>query len=113
VFIVGGAIAPTLLLMSHMATEVRIDGVYVRFRPFHRNWRRFTFDDMESIEPMRYSPIREYGGWGIRTNFHGGWAYNVSGNLGVQIVMRSGKRVVIGTQRPEEIMAAVNAAQKR
>jgi hypothetical protein len=54
-----------------------------------------------------YSPINEYGGWGIRTGARGK-AFNMRGNEGVQLVLRSGQRVLIGSQRPEELAAAIH-----
>lgn len=56
-----------------------------------------------------YSPIGEYGGWGIRNGKHGR-AFNMRGNEGVQLVLRSGQRVLIGSQRPEELVRAIQKA---
>jgi hypothetical protein len=56
-----------------------------------------------------YSPLAEYGGWGIRTGKQGR-AFNMRGNEGVQLVLRSGQRVLIGSQRPEELVRAIQKA---
>lgn len=53
-----------------------------------------------------YNPIPEYGGWGIRTGMQGR-AFNMRGNEGVQLVLASGKRVLIGSQRPDELARAI------
>ena len=37
-----------------------------------------------------------------------GVAYNVSGNKGLQIVLKSCKKILIGTQKPEEIEKFAN-----
>ncbi len=50
-----------------------------------------------------YSPITEYGGWGIRWSPHRGWAYNVGGSKGVQLGRANGKRILIGSQRADEL----------
>jgi hypothetical protein len=63
-------------------------------------------------EARTYRPILEYGGWGIRYSpFAKGWAYNVSGNQGVQLELASGKRILIGPQRAEELARAVGEAK--
>jgi hypothetical protein len=62
-----------------------------------------------SAEPRTYSPVLEFGGWGIRVG-GGGMAYNVSGNEGVQLVLKSGRRVLIGTRQPDVLMSALRAA---
>ena len=67
----------------------------------------------KSCEPRVYRPVLEYGGWGVRyTPFGRGWAYNVSGNRGVQLVMSSGRRALVGSQRPDDLAGAINAARR-
>ena len=39
-------------------------------------------------------------------------AYNVSGNRGVQPVFSNGKRLLIGSQRPDELAAAISQAKQ-
>jgi hypothetical protein len=56
-----------------------------------------------------YRPILEYGGWGIRCGFKGARAYNVSGNKGVQLILQNGKRLLIGSQKPDELVEAINS----
>jgi hypothetical protein len=56
-----------------------------------------------SIEVRKYSPIKEYGGWGFRYGFKNGKAYNISGNMGLQLILKNGDRILIGTQKPEEL----------
>jgi hypothetical protein len=98
-------------LFLRMALEVAVDasGVCVRFRPFLT--RRIGFQEIEECAARRYRPILEFGGWGIRV----GWrkrAYNVSGNLGVQLVLAGGRRVLIGSQRPAELAAEILAGME-
>jgi hypothetical protein len=52
----------------------------------------------------QYSPIAEYGGWGLRLGLFGkGQAYNVSGDKGLQLEFTTGQRLLIGTNKPEEL----------
>jgi len=97
-----------LLWVFRMETEVRRDGLYVRCVPFHRGFRRFDVADLSEHHARRYRPIIEYGGWGIRCGWKG-WAYNVSGNEGVQLVFRDGRRVLIGSARPAELDTAIES----
>jgi len=39
-----------------------------------------------------------------------GKAYNVSGNRGVQLELLNGGRILIGSQKPEELVKAINLA---
>src|SRR5512142_1932097 len=49
----------------HLITEVRGDGVYVRYVPFHRRFHWYHFDTILTAKASTYRPIRDYGGWGI------------------------------------------------
>ena len=89
-----------------LITEVTPDGLHVRFAPFVN--RHIAFEDIEHCEARQYSPIREYGGWGIRWG-RSGKAYNVSGNWGVQLTLRNGKRLLIGSQDAKTLARAIEA----
>ncbi len=105
-----GVVIPALFLMMRLETEVRGDGLYVRFFPFHLKPRRFAWGEIRESRARRYGPLREYGGWGIRWG-RGGRAYNVSGDRGLQLVMEDGKRWLIGSQKADELAAAVERAR--
>ena len=62
---------PLLFYSSRLVTEVRTDGLYLRFFPFHQSFRKFPFESIKHSEVRTYSPIKEYGGWGIRYSWNG------------------------------------------
>ncbi|MHB0971136.1 MAG: DUF6141 family protein [Thermoanaerobaculia bacterium] len=95
-----------LFFFAQLKTTVYRDRVVIRFRPFHVRGRVFAMDDIVTAEAREYRPILEYGGWGIRYGLSG-MAYNVSGNRGVQLSLRDGRRVLIGSQRAEELEASI------
>ena len=99
---------PALLFFGRLVTEVRDDGIYICFFPFHRGFRKIAFTEVKQYEVRTCRPIREYGGWGIRYS-RKGKAYNVSGDRGVQIELLNGKRLLIGSQRAEELVRAIEA----
>jgi Family of unknown function (DUF6141) len=101
---------PLLFYSARLITEVRTDGIYIRFFPFHFSFLRFGFDSIKVYEARTYSPIGEYGGWGIRYGWNGK-AYNVSGNQGVQLELNNGKRILIGTHHPLDFMSALRSLQ--
>lgn len=105
-WIILGVGLPALLLSSKLTTEVRDDGVYIRYSPFHRSFRRIAFKDLTQYKVRTYHPILEYGGWGIRYGARGK-AYNMSGNRGVELELADGGRLMIGSQRPEDLWKAI------
>lgn len=102
--IVGiGALVLSMALLGSIRLTTRLDaeGVHYRMRVFHWKERTIPWDEIDQIYVRKYSPIGEYGGWGIRFG-RGGRAFNVRGNYGIQIVRKNGKRLLLGTQRPDE-----------
>jgi hypothetical protein len=69
------------------------------------------FEAIQTYEAKTYRPLREYGGWGIRYGA-AGKAYNVSGNLGVQLSLLSGRKIMLGSQKPEELVLAIDRAKR-
>lgn len=90
--------------------EVWIDnqGVHYRFFPLIFRERIISVHEIKKYEIRKYSAIRDYGGWGIKKSFRWGRAYNVSGNVGLQLYLTNGKKVLFGTQRPQAIMHAID-----
>jgi len=106
-------LATVLLWISKLETQVRSDGLYVRFFPFHINFKKFAFEYISEYYAREYSPILEYGGWGIRFGMFGaGKAYNARGNKGVQLVLKNSKKLLIGSQKPQELVAAIDSIVK-
>jgi len=97
--------------VARLDTEVRDDGLYVKFAPLHRSAKRVPFADLADVQETGYSPLR-YGGWGLRWT-PSGWAYTVSGNSGVRFERAGGKSLVVGSSRPDELVAAVQEASER
>lgn len=95
-----------LLYRMELTVETRDDGLYIRFFPFVR--RTIAYGDIRRAEAVRYKPLPEYGGWGLRYGASGK-AYNVSGDRGVQLEMASGERLLLGSQREVELADAINA----
>lgn len=99
------------LLFFIMKLETRISdyGIAVRFYPLQLKFRNYRWEDLEEVYLREYSPIVEYGGWGIRYSFTGkGKALNVSGRMGLQLVFKDGRRLLIGTSKPEDIMQVLS-----
>ncbi len=85
-----------------LSTEIDRQGIRYRFYPFQMKFRKLRWDDVRQVEVITYNPIRDYGGWGIKSGKKGK-AYNVSGNKGMQIQLRDGRNVLIGTQNHIEL----------
>jgi len=97
-----------LFLNANLRTEVREDGPYIRYFPFHWSFHRLPLEDLREVEAITYSPLRDYGGWGIRYG-RKGKAYNPTGNRGVRLTYHSGRQLLIGSQKPDELADAIRS----
>ncbi|GAA0246765.1 hypothetical protein ACFFQF_05680 [Haladaptatus pallidirubidus] len=116
-------IAPLILFhRAELVTEVREDGLYCKFFPFHLRFRRIPFSEITRFERVSYSPMRDYGGWGIRFGLslslrgiswdEKGAAYIVSGNEGVRIERKGERPLLVGSQRADELRRAIADARR-
>lgn len=112
-WVVFGIVFPILMLaVTKLIVEVREDGLYIRFMPLHRRYRAFLYKDIVHYEVISYSPLKRFGGWGIRMNAQGETAYNMNGDRGLELKL-SNQTVVIGSRQPEALKKAVDAIGPR
>lgn len=106
----GLTIALTLLFINfRLDTTIKEDGIYVRFFPFHLKFKHYSWDSLEKSFVRQYSPLTEYGGWGLRLGLFGkGTAFNVSGDKGLQLEFTDNKKLLIGTNKPDELTEILN-----
>lgn len=97
-----------------MKLEVWIDqdGIHYRFFPLIYKNKIFSREEIQRYEIRKYSPLLDYGGWGIKKRFKWGRAYNVSGNIGLQLYLKTGKKVLFGTLRSQAIIYAMDEMMK-
>ena len=92
-----------------LLTQIDETGISYRFSLFQRNFKFHAWDEIEACYTRKYKPLWEFGGWGFRLGFTGGIAYNVSGNKGLQLILKSNKKILIGTQVDSELEAFLKA----
>lgn len=95
-----------LLFRSRLIIEVRGDGFFYSFPILINRTRKINLADIESYVVGKYHPLRDFGGWGIRFGLSGK-AYNIKGKMGLQLVLKNGKKILFGTQHPEELRRAM------
>jgi hypothetical protein len=111
-FVLVGLGFPLLFIVAALITEVRTDALYLRFSPFLFSWVRIAPESIRIATAGSYNPLLDYGGWGIKQG-RAGKAYNVSGNQGVQLELRDGKKLMIGSQHAVELAAAIEELLQR
>lgn len=96
-----------LFVYARLKTRITTEYVMVAFPPFFRKWKKFSTAEIEKIEVRTYRAIREYGGYGVKRKIRYGQSYTVSGKTGLQLYLKDGKKVLIGTQKKQAMKYAM------
>jgi len=103
-----GICMPALFLALRLEVRVGDGRLSYRVYPVHLQFREVSCREITMAESVIYRPVREYGGWGFRRG-RGDYAYTVSGNRGVRISLVDGSSKLIGSQRANELAAALHS----
>lgn len=109
--IIGISLICVFLSLVRLNTKIDNQGIQFRFYPLHIKWQTISWDKVESAEIRSFSPLKEYGGWGLRYNKLGK-AYTIKGNQGLQLHLKDGKNILIGSNRAEELEIILKTFKK-
>lgn len=94
------------LYSVRLVTKIGVEKISYQFYPFHLKERSINTSERD-IEVSKYSPLKEFGGWGLRWR-PGKVAFSVSGSHCIRINSDTGREIVLGTQKPEKAEKALN-----
>lgn len=102
----GGAIE---MFLGGLTVLVRETSVFMHLGRVPLIRRTVPFSEVVSLESVRYQPIREFGGWGVR-----GWgarkAWSARGNRAVALELEGDRLLLIGSDRPQRLEERIRAA---
>jgi hypothetical protein len=96
-------VSTALIFILRLDTEISDHGISYRMFPFHVKQRVIPWQEIDKVFVRKYKPIGDYGGWGIRGLSKKNRAYNVSGDMGLQLILSNGNKILIGTARPADM----------
>jgi hypothetical protein len=105
-----GLALPLLFGRIRLTVEVTAEQVLIRYRPFSH--REVALADIQEVQARQYNAVKEYGGWGVKGWSKDKMAYNVSGDWGAELTLKDGRRIMLGSQRAEELAAAIEAGRR-
>ena len=70
------------------------------------------FRDVRKVESVTYSPLGEFGGFGIRMGLGGKRAWTIRGNRAVRLHLTDGTLFYLGSQRPERLLSWIQSVGK-
>ena len=93
-----------LWYFATMTTRVDTSGIQIHTLFFIK--RHIDFSEIGTCEATTYRPLRDYGGWGYRIGKRGK-AYNMKGDEGVELAMRTGESLMIGSGQATQLAQAI------
>ena len=91
-----------LFLIMKLKTSIDKNGINMYFFPFIK--KSVDWQQIKNVKVVNYGFV---GGWGIRLWTKYGTVYNIRGNKGLEIVLKSGKKFIIGTQKETELSTII------
>jgi len=109
IFVAGTLLTFNLMYMRTTIEENNVTVVFGLLFPMYiKHIPAVTILESEAV---RYEPLQDYGGWGIR-----GWgkrrALNARGDFGVLLTLDDGTMLMLGSQVPQELDDAIQNARR-
>ena len=104
--LVGGSVE---LFLGGLTVRVEQTRVFMHLGVVPLVRRSVPFSEIVSLESVRYQPLREFGGWGVR-----GWgkrkAWSARGNQAVALTLEDDRLLLIGSDHPRRLEERIRAA---
>jgi hypothetical protein len=112
--LLAGLGIPAVLILGvlHMTTEVTPDACRVWFGWLPTYRRAIPLSSIKAVEIVTYNAWREHGFWGLRVTRDGERVLTARGDRAVRVHLTDGGRVLIGTQRPEELAGVLDRERR-
>jgi len=88
-----------------LITLVNSRGIWIRLFPLTK--RMIPFNEIVRCKPTTYKAMEEFGGWGAKDGKRGK-ALTIYGDQGIELSLKSGETLLIGTQRPTELSTCIS-----
>lgn len=97
------------LITVRLVTELRPAELVVGMRGLWR-MKRIPLREVDAATVKEYDPVGDFGGYGIRSGRRG-QACIARGNRGVELRLGSGRKIMIGSQHPEQLAKKIMEAR--
>ena len=96
------------LVIGGLRVFVSPEGLRVRLGILGVRLLKLRADEIAGVTVHQFSPIGDFGGWGIRRG-RGMTAFFFRGNRGVRLITTGGKQYLIGSDTPERLASVLEA----
>lgn len=113
--LLGIILSIAFIFLFKLTTRIDEYGIHYQFFPFHLSMKKIAWSEINKAYVRNYEPISEYGGWGLKNLFwkKNGSAVNISGDIAIQLELKNGKKLLIGTQKEQEAKSVLETYQSK
>ena len=105
-----------IIFLFKLKTRIDEKGIHYQFFPLHFSVKTIYWHQISKAYVRSYKPISEFGGWGLRGGFFFNKgkekAINVSGDIGIQLILKNGEKLLIGTNNKENAKRVLETYSK-
>lgn len=87
---------------ARLYTEIDAEGIHYQFYPVHGEQHHIDWDEVVGYRVVRTSLLGHLCGWGVNFSTQEP-RYSVSGRNGLELFLKGGERIFIGSARPKRI----------
>ena len=98
--------------LGQLRVRVTDDGVEATWGISEVIRKTIPFREIRRAEAVTYSPLGEFGGWGIRAGMGGKRAWTVRGNRAVRLHLLDGTFFYLGSRRPGRLLSWIQSVGK-
>ncbi len=100
-------------LMGQLRTSITEEHIDIRWGYLEVIKKKIPHGDVEKAETVTYSPLAEFGGWGIRVGGKQKKAWTVRGNRALLLHLRDGTKFYLGSEKPERMLQWLTSVVRR
>lgn len=109
VVILAATAAAIHLLLAGLSVRLFRDEMVVGLGSLGWIRKRIPYADVVRIESVKYNPLGEFGGWGVRWGKDGKKAWTARGDHAVVLHLRDGTRLYVGSDTPGRLEERIRA----
>lgn len=87
-----------------LRTKIDEQDINIQFYPLIN--KTIKWSEVKSANIVNYGFV---GGWGIRLWTNYGTVYNIKGNMGLALELKNGKKLLIGSQKIDDLKSYINS----
>lgn len=111
VWIIVGIVIPLFVFILRFDLQIEDGEIKFQYFPFHIKPKRLSIKEIQNYKIVRFDPLGDYGGWGIRKKANT-IGYITASGRGVIVLLDGEMQLTFGSDQPKELYLAIDKVHK-